>query len=74
MYRLEKRYTKSWTERYSKMEEYRQRIREKKVVKICGQTEEEWVAQALLDIEGMQICVNGQVMPAIGGLLSLEDG
>ena len=51
MYRLEKR---------SKMEEYRQRIREKKVVKICGQTEEEWVAQALLDIEGMQICVNGQ--------------
>ena len=31
VYRLEKRYTKSWTERYSKMEEYRQRIREKKV-------------------------------------------
>ena len=75
VYRLEKRHTKSWTERYSKMEEYRQRIREKKVEILGGQTVEELVAQALLEIEGMQICVNGQVMPAIGGgLLSLEDG
>ena len=74
VYRLEKRYTKSWTERYSKMEEYRQRIREKKVEILGGHTVEELVAQALLEIEGMQICVNGQVMPAIAGLLSLEDG